>query len=255
MLVKKEWRDVVVTKIGIAVYVASGVGKSVHNNRPLHGLVLNEENAVKEYCFSDGRVMRTEGRSLFYLPKSSSYVVKAIEHGGCYAINFDAEIDDEPFTVSLKDTEALQRTFRTACSDWKGGAPSRTSAAMKAVYDAICHLVRIENGSYMSSERYDMIAPAMEILENDFADHSLSVASLAALCGMSEVYFRKIFLHKLGVSPKEYVIRKRIEYAKHLLSSGQFEVSEVAELCGYGEPCLFSREFKKRNGVAPKDYK
>ena len=45
-----------------------------------------------------------------------------------------------------------------------------------------------------------------------------------------------------GKNPKEYLIEKRMSYAKQLLSSGQFSVSEVAQLCGYFEPCHFSRE-------------
>jgi AraC-like DNA-binding protein len=74
------------------------------------------------------------------------------------------------------------------------------------------------------------------------------------MCGVSEVYFRKIFQDQFGVTPKEYLIRMRIEYAKSLLLSEQFTVSEIATLCGYSEPCHFSREFSKRVGVSPNQY-
>jgi AraC-like DNA-binding protein len=66
---------------------------------------------------------------------------------------------------------------------------------------------------------------------------------------------RKIFEKKLGVSPKEYMISLRMEYAKQLLSSGEVGVAEAAQMCGYAEPCHFSREFKKRFGISPKNYK
>jgi AraC-like DNA-binding protein len=72
---------------------------------------------------------------------------------------------------------------------------------------------------------------------------------------VSEVYLRKIFEKKFGVSPKEYMISLRMEYAKQLLSSGEVGVAEVAQMCGYAEPCHFSREFKKRFGISPKNYK
>ena len=73
------------------------------------------------------------------------------------------------------------------------------------------------------------------------------------ICGISEVYFRKIFIQKFGASPRDYIISKRLEFAKQLLSNGEFEVSRVAELSGYSEPCHFSREFKKRFGISPKN--
>ena len=92
-------------------------------------------------------------------------------------------------------------------------------------------------------------------MEADFTQNGLTVAQLAAHCGISEVYFRRIFLNKFGVSPKEYMINLRINYAKQLLQSGQCSVAQTAELCGYFETSHFSREFSKRVGMSPKEYK
>lgn len=251
---KKEWNETVITKIALAVYVAPNVGRHIHKNRPFHGFVLNDGEGIKDYCFSDGRVMHTEGGSLFYLPKNSSYFVKTIRRGGCYAINFDAEIDDEPFCVSLRDVEGLKKSFKTACGEWSAHDPACYAAAMRAVYDTVYHIQKEQERDYMPNGRLGSVAPAVERIDRSFTDGDLTVARLSELCGMSEVYFRKIFAQKFGVSPKEYIIRKRIEYAKQLLASGQLEVADVAELCGYAEPCHFSREFKKRVGISPKEY-
>lgn len=252
---KREWDSIVITRIALAVYVAPNSKKHIHKDRPLHGLVLNDEDSIKEYCFSDGRVMRTEGGMLFYLPRGSSYYVRTVRAGGCYAINFDADIDDEPFSVELRNREALHKSFKTACAEWHSHAPCAQAAAMRALYDAIFCARKEQGREYLPSDRQDRILPAVERMDRSFVDRELTVASLSALCGMSEVYFRKIFFHKFGISPKEYLIRKRMEYAKQLLSSGQFEVFDVAEQCGYAEPCHFSREFKKRVGVSPTEYR
>ncbi|MBR2907733.1 MAG: helix-turn-helix transcriptional regulator [Clostridia bacterium] len=251
---KREWNDVVITDVQIAVYVAPNSGKHIHKNRPLHGLVFNGTGTVRDYCFSDGRVMHTEGGDLFYLPKYSSYYVKTIRQGGCYAINFDADIGDKPFCVKLKNNESLKKSFKTACDEWRSQAPTRYTAAMRALYDAL-YLVQKEQGQgYMPDERHRLILPAVEAIDLNYADPSLTVAGLAELCGMSEVYFRKIFIHSFGISPKEYMIRKRMDYAKQLLTLGELGISEIAALCGYSEPCHFSREFKKRYGASPKSY-
>ena len=61
-------------------------------------------------------------------------------------------------------------------------------------------------------------------------------------------------MQAVGISPKEYMIKKRIEYAKTLLLSGQFSVLETAHLCGYAEACHFSREFARHVGVPPAQY-
>lgn len=251
----KNWGNTLITEIALAVYVAPNTGKSAHKNRPFHGLVLNDEGAEKEYIFTDGRILHTRGGELFYLPKGSSYTVRDVKTGGCHAINFAAEIESEPFSLSVRKRERVLHNFRTAAEAWRQNAPSKTALAMRALYDAV---YRIENAvprTYLTSEHTARIVPALERAERDFTDPNLTVSSLAALCKMSEVYFRRLFLAQTGLSPKNFLIKKRMEYARTLLLSANFSVGEVARLCGYAEPCHFSREFDRFFGVSPGRYR
>ena len=254
MSLNEKWKDIVITAARLAVYVAPDSGKHIHKDRKYHGLVLDDKDVVRDYCFDDGRVMRVEGGSLFYLPKGSSYSVKTYNSGGCYAINFEADIEDEPFSVNMRNGDKLLHNFKIATDAWKNKDVYAKNAAMRALYDAVYQIQKEIDKSYVPTDRISLIAPALDEINRDFTHKDLTVANLSALCGMSEVYFRKLFLSAFGVSPKEYIIQKRIEYAKGLLSSGDFSVLEVAEMCGYAEPCHFSREFSKRTGVPPSRY-
>ena len=250
---KDKWKDVTVSRVGVATYVPPGRGKTIHENRPLHGLVLNDGVAERYYHFSDGKVIHTVGGSLFYLPKGSTYYVDTPRFGGCWAINFDADIDCEPFSIQPKGG-ALQRLFARACDLWRQGADGRHSAAMRALYEAVYVAVSEYEREYMPGSRLQVIAPALDAIRDDFTDRELSVGRLAELCGVSEVYLRRIFSNMFGMSPKAYIIRKRMDYAKQLLTSGHLEVAEVAAMCGYAEPCHFSREFKRYEGLTPGEY-
>lgn len=251
---KDAWNNTVITEIGFAVHVLPNSGRHVHKNRPLHGFVLNDSESVKDYCFDDGRVLNTKGNSLFYLPKGSSYHVQTLHAGGCYAINFDADISDVPFSVELRNAESALNSFQAATEAWKRKDDSCKALAMRAVYDAIYRIRKEETRQYVSGTQAGVIAPAISVINDRFTENELSISELAALCSVSEVYFRRLFLNLFGVSPKEYVIQKRIEYAKALLLSGNFSVSETALMCGYAEPCHFSREFSKRTGRTPSQY-
>jgi hypothetical protein len=157
----KKWGDAVITGIHAAVYVAPNTGHRVHRDRPYHGFVLNEEDDVKDYFFDDGRIMRTEGGALFYLPKGSNYVVKTHSSVGCYAINFYADnISDEPFCVNLKNNEKVLHAFRDAVNAWKNAEPFRTAAAMRAVYNVIYQILKEEKNAYMPSERVAILMNA-----------------------------------------------------------------------------------------------
>lgn len=250
----EQWKNIIITEIGVAVYVAPNTGKHIHKNRPYHGLVLNDANSVKDYIFDDGHIMRTDKSSLFYLPKGSSYHVEQLHAGGCYAINFDAVLEDTPFSVPFRNTESLIHNFKTACDAWKNKSDHAILLAMRTLYDGIYQIQKEQKKQYSPKAQFSLIAPAVEELERSFTQNDLAVSDLAALCGISEVYFRRLFLNTFGISPKEYIIQKRIEYAKTLLKSRDFSVSEVSLLCGYAEPCHFSREFSKRVGISPMQY-
>ena len=175
-------------------------------------------------------------------------------HPAAFLDGEEYDISDEPFCVSLRSSEQLLHNFKAATEAWKRGDPVRVALAMRAVYDAIYRAQAELHKQYLPKTQRLIITPAVEVMDRRFTDNDLSVSYLAALCGVSEVYFRKIFLNSFGVSPKEYMIQKRMDYAKNLLKSGDFSVSEIATLCGYTESCHFSREFSKREGISPNQY-
>lgn len=252
-----NWDGVTVTHVALAAYVKAGGGKAVHDDRPYHGFVFNDSDSDKDYYFSDGQVMGTHSGDLFYLPKGSSYRVKSLQSGGCYAINFDVAepLVCEPFALRFRNNEKLLKSFKEATRAWRAQSDTRNLVAKKAIYDIMLQIQNEGARSYQTDEQYRLLAPALERISSDFAENGVTVAELAALCGISEVYFRKLFLSKFGVSPKEHMISLRMGYAKQLLESADLSVSEVAQACGYAEPSHFSREFSKRTGCSPADYR
>ena len=246
-----------VTHIYFATFVPPNMGKAVHTDRAYHGFVLNDPDVVRDYIFEDGIVLHTEGNTLFYLPKGSSYRVKRLEgEGGCYAINFDMDqpLSVAPFMQALRAPENARRYFREADRAWSAQSKRATTIALRSVYDIILTGYDEERRTYVPDSRALQIAPAMAKIRADFYRNELRISELAALCGISEVYFRRIFHALHGKSPKEYVIDMRIERARRLLSDGSFTVREVAALCGYFEETHFSREFKRHTGCSPSDY-
>ena len=65
---------------------------------------------------------------------------------------------------------------------------------------------------------------------------------------------KRLFIEKFKVSPKEYIIQARINYACDLLPLKLFNIKQVAEQCGFRDPAFFSREFKKYVGSSPRDF-
>ena len=60
---------------------------------------------------------------------------------------------------------------------------------------------------------------------------------------------------KTGLSPMDYYIKMKIQYACQLLSQSDLKIKEVAEKIGYEDPYYFSRLFKQVMNKSPKDYR
>lgn len=82
----------------------------------------------------------------------------------------------------------------------------------------------------------------------------LTVDEVAASVGLSKYYFLREFKKITGYTLTTYINIIRCEYAKELLSSGQYKVKEVASLCGFENDSYFSNVFKKHTGTLPSDH-
>ena len=86
--------------------------------------------------------------------------------------------------------------------------------------------------------------------------HYLEIDSLEELApqfGYTYGHICKIFKKQVGISPKEYLLSKKMDHAAKLLTAGK-SVGQVAEVLGYSNPYNFSRAFKKQYGVAPREW-
>ena len=81
--------------------------------------------------------------------------------------------------------------------------------------------------------------------ENTSLDKTYEELDLSS--GHAETLFRKAF----GITPIAYRKNLRLQYARELLVSSQFNVSEIAYKAGFLDPLYFSRMFRKAFGVAP----
>ena len=72
---------------------------------------------------------------------------------------------------------------------------------------------------------------------------------------MSPRTFLRVWQKPFHISPGAYLLRKQLEEARRLLVETELKVYEIAELTGFSDPFYFSRFFKARTGLSPKEYR
>ena len=89
----------------------------------------------------------------------------------------------------------------------------------------------------------------------DHPDAELSVAAMAARCGMSERNFARCFKEEIGVTPGRYVETARIEVARRLLEETDESIGRVATRCGFGTAETLRRVFIRALHTGPMEYR
>jgi AraC-like DNA-binding protein len=92
----------------------------------------------------------------------------------------------------------------------------------------------------------------------DHADRSyaqsLSLEELASVACMSKYHFLRLFRETYGITPMEYVSRRRIERAQDLLRATNLTVTEVCFAVGFSSLGSFSSRFRALVGESARDF-
>jgi len=100
----------------------------------------------------------------------------------------------------------------------------------------------------------DLIEEVCQLLAQRLDDSVRLEDLLAERFAISYERLRKLFRQRLGLSPGEYRIRRRIDQARDLLLGSDDGLEKIALQLGYSSPCSFSRQFKKGVGGAPTEF-
>ena len=83
----------------------------------------------------------------------------------------------------------------------------------------------------------------------------LTVEEIADACKLNRSYFSKLFKASMGCPPQEFLIRLRLSKAAELICNSSDSIGSIAAACGYPNQLHFSRAFKKRYGVSPREWR
>lgn len=88
-------------------------------------------------------------------------------------------------------------------------------------------------------------------IEDNLAEN-IALADLAAVVGLSVSHFNVLFREAVGLSPHQYLIRRRVERAKDLLGESTLSISQIAAESGFAHQSHLARHMRRMLGVAPK---
>ena len=113
---------------------------------------------------------------------------------------------------------------------------------------------RVSDTSEPEKQEERTIAGITRYLQEHLAQE-MSLSVLAEEFHLNPQYISQLFKNEIGVNFLAYLTNIRMEKAKKLLLSTPLSITEVAEQSGYGDYRVFTKVFKKSEGITPSQYR
>lgn len=115
-------------------------------------------------------------------------------------------------------------------------------------------LVSMPKGDFEKINKLGQYSHVIEYINRN-VKKNLMVKDLAKIAGMNYNDFSAGFHSTFGITPKQYICKRRIDIAKNLLLSSDMNIKQVSEYVGYDNEFFFYRLFKKYTRQTPKYYR
>lgn len=188
-------------------------------------------STLSTYTF-DSRIPDAVRNLKNYSVVMNTLLRKAAEEGGVHPIYID-DLSSK-FAVRIEQLNSIDAVHDL----------------MSEMLKSYCRLVRKHSTKHYSSTVQKTIA----LIEYDITSN-LTLSSLASLQNISPGYLSTIFKKETGKTITEFIVEKRVEHAKRLLTTTRLQVQTVALHCGIMDVQYFSKIFKKKTGKTPKEYR
>ncbi len=154
--------------------------------------------------------------------------------------------------AELERVATLARELETESKTYaRGGA-----ALVEALFTQL--VVRLARcyGAHASpaGRRLLAVQKAIRHIEEHHAD-TVELDDLARKAGMSLSTFKRAFKEVTGTSPIDYLLQTRLARACHLLRETDMTVTEAALAAGFNDGNYFARQFRKRLGATPSEWR
>ena len=243
-------QDSVAFKILDVLYIEQKNVKTYNSDRNFDALSFRiEADTVIEY---NNNQIELSDNSVGFFPADTNYtrIAKNDKMIVVHFKTFNYHSDEAEFFFPA-DYEKYDLLFKKILHCWN---MKKTSYKHEAASLLNCIFAELYKDNKKEYDAKSKIQASLRYIEENYLKKDFSLQLAAEKSYLSEVYFRKLFKKEFNMSPKQYVINRRIKYAASLIISGYYTLQEISELCGYNDYKHFSVEFKKIIGVSPSKY-
>lgn len=160
------------------------------------------------------------------------------------------------YCINATDRNYVKALFEKLTDLYQKNDLSALICAKSVLLELIAHYIENIgiNEANDNTGAWSKIIFVLEYIEGNLSQ-DIRIEQLARLLHLHPNYFIRFFKSHTGLSPIQYINKARLERAKSLLHSSNYNITEVAGQIGFKDIAHFSKMFKAYTGFSPSEFK
>lgn len=202
--------------------------------------------------------------SMVYVPAGVKHIYDPMERKDWknYWVLFDHDaisaafgnLIPEPGVTALSGFERLQKHWEKMILCTLEDYDSAEDQAFCLLHNILFEISTLSENS-SRNRTSDTIRHALDVMHSNLREAEVNFENIAVSHGICLDTLRKRFKRETGMSMHQYFIQLKINAAKTMLANLAYNVADIAEFLGFEDPYYFSRLFKTKSGLSPKNYR
>lgn len=219
--------------VGRREYAVGAGDMIICNAQTLHGETMNLENTIQTYCIALSGVQ---------LPGLPENCLLSPERRPVVRMTRFKEMADVMMPNIYNIVQAEENQL---------GRQLAISVLMMAWQEL--QLQQDSNNRYVQRNEL-MVREITKYLDEHYTA-PLRMEDISKEFHLSVSYLSHMFKKETGLSPKQYIIHRRIGEAQSLLSESDIPIGQIEEQLGFTSSCHLTSTFKKYVGISPREYR
>ncbi len=184
-----------------------------------------------------------EDRTVFVVFSKTEEVLPLYEHLKQWLVQNDIDQNKLYFGKVVDNMDDIQSSFRTCLAKEKRSQ----EAEYKNVQESAANT--------KDKKQKQLTEEILSYLELHYRDANLGQVQVADEFQISNYTLSRMFKSQVGIGFTEYLIAKRLDYAKELLLHSDYSINDIAAMSGFASVHYFSRMFKATQNVTPSAFR
>ena len=215
------------------------------------------------YCTGGSGDLIFPNKTLHYEEDSIAIIPPMISHknhGTSGFTNIHCVMSDvslnlaEPVVISGLTNGHLKNAFNALFYYYSNGRPE--NAQLIPIYAQLI-IATIETMISGEESFTDIVRRISDTILKNYPDPNFDLNEYLMTFSFSTEYLKRIFKQEMNMTPRQFLTETRLANASKILGMREenVNISQIARQCGYNDPLYFSKLFKRKFGVSPKNYK